>query len=81
MHNYNAEDLDVSFVLCAVCDKGMKGGQWFARIRQGDWMVALCCPLCTSTFEDDPQPYVRRIQSLEKMGSPDGPFRQEPPPA
>jgi hypothetical protein len=64
MSQFNASDMDVAFVQCAVCEKGITGGQWFARIRHGNWMVALCCPLCTETFERNPRPYIRRIETL-----------------
>ena len=67
MHQFDASDPDVSFVECAVCEKAITGGRWFARIKHGDWMVALCCPLCTETFERSPGGYVRRIETLDFM--------------
>jgi hypothetical protein len=47
MPNFDASNLDCEYVQCAVSEKGITGGKWFARIKQGEWMVALCCPLCT----------------------------------
>ena len=44
MNNYDANDLDCAYVQCAVCDKAITGGKWFARIKHGDWMIALCFP-------------------------------------
>jgi len=37
----------------AVCENAIFGRKWFARIRQEQRMVALCCPLCTETIECD----------------------------
>jgi len=55
----------VEYVQCAVCEKTLTGGKWFARINHGEWMVALCCALCTETFETNPHAYIRRIETLE----------------
>ena len=71
MSQFDASDLDVAFVQCAVCEKGITGGNWFARIRHGDRMVALCCPLCMETFEANPRPYIRRIETLALIRPPD----------
>lgn len=77
MSNYDASNMDVEYVQCAVCEKAIKGGNWFARIKHGDWMVALCCPLCTEAFEKNPNIYIRRIESLALMASGDSIFKQE----
>jgi hypothetical protein len=69
MKNFDASNPDCEYVQCAVCEKEMTGGRWFARIRNGDWIVALCCPLCTATFEGNPRPYVRRIETLQLLHS------------
>ena len=50
---------------CAVCGKNVQNGGGFARIRHGDRMVELCCPLCLDTFQKDPGPYVKRMQRVE----------------
>lgn len=65
--NFDASDMESPAVQCAVCEQLISGGKWFARIKSGDHMVALCCPLCTETFEKDPRSYVRRIETLEYM--------------
>lgn len=67
MTNYDASNLDCEYVQCAVCEKAIKGGNWFARIRHGHWMVALCCPLCADTFDKAPHSYIRRIETLAFM--------------
>ena len=67
MPQFDADNDDVEFVQCAVCEKAIAAGKWFARIRNGEWMVALCCPLCTAAFEDNPQPYMRRIETYAAM--------------
>jgi hypothetical protein len=64
MSPYDASNMDCEFVQCAVCEKTITGGKWFARIHHGEWMVALCCPLCTEVFEAKPQVYIRRIETL-----------------
>lgn len=73
MSQFNASDMDVAFVQCAVCEKGITGGNWFARIRHDAWIVALCCPLCTETFEANPRPYIRQIETLAGVRAPGGP--------
>ena len=77
--NFDASDPDCSYVQCAVCEKAITGGNWFARIKHDQWMVALCCPLCTETFEQNPTPYVARIETLEMMHSGHSIFKEDPP--
>jgi len=79
MPHFDASDLDCEYVQCAVCENVIKGGKWFARIKHGEWMVALCCPLCTETFEKSPHAYVRRIETLEFMRSHNGASQQDSP--
>ena len=62
MSQFDASDGDCESVQCAVCDQIIRGGNWFARIKHGERMVALCCPLCTEAFESKPHAYVRRIE-------------------
>lgn len=59
---FDASNPDVEFVQCAVCEKAITGGKWFSRIAAGDLMVALCCPLCTEVFDENPEPYMARIR-------------------
>jgi len=66
MNNFDASDMDVNYVQCAVCEKAITGGKWFARIKHGERLVALCCPLCTETFEYNPHAYIRRIETLDR---------------
>ncbi|MCL4788855.1 MAG: hypothetical protein KJ070_19020 [Verrucomicrobia bacterium] len=67
MPTFDASNADCEYVQCAVCEKTITGGKWFARIKHGEWMVALCCPLCTEAFEAKPRAYVRRIETLQFM--------------
>lgn len=67
MSQFDASNADCEYVQCAVCEKIIAGGKWFARIKHGEWMVALCCPLCTEAFESKPRAYVRRIETLQLM--------------
>lgn len=69
MNPFDASDLDTSVVKCAVCEKAILGGKWFARIKHANQMVALCCPLCTEVFERNPHPYIRRIETLNWCAS------------
>lgn len=69
MKQFDASDVDTAFVQCAVCEKAITGGKWYARIKHGEHMVALCCPLCTEVFESNPRAYVRRIETLEWCAS------------
>jgi hypothetical protein len=64
MNLYDASNPDASKVRCAVCDNEIRGGHWFARIRHEELVVALCCPLCTETFEGNPHAYTRRIKTI-----------------
>ena len=73
--NFDASNMEVEYVQCAVCEKAITGGKWFSRIKEGEWMVALCCPLCTKTFEANPRSYIRRVETLELLRSPQGPFQ------
>lgn len=65
MRQFHAEDPDTAYANCAVCENAIFGGRWFARIKHGDIMVALCCPLCEATFEANPNPYIRRIETYD----------------
>jgi hypothetical protein len=53
-------------------------------MKHGKWMVALCCPLCTETFEAHPGSYIRRIETLAILHGRDTIFKdgtpQLPPP-
>lgn len=64
MNKFDASDPNTGFVLCAVCEKAITGGHWTARIKREGHVVALCCPLCTETFEARPHVYLRRIEML-----------------
>lgn len=67
MSQFDASNIDCEYVQCAVCEKTIMGGKWFARIKHGEWIVALCCPLCTEAFESKPHAYVRRIETIQFM--------------
>ena len=72
--NFDATNMDAEFVQCVVCEKEITGGKWSARIKNGNRMVALCCPLCLETFEANPDIYVRRLETVELLQSTTGPF-------
>ena len=79
MNRFDASNMESEYVQCAVCEKAITGGKWFSRIRQGEWMVALCCPLCTEVFQKNPHAYIRRIQTLEMLHDPKGMFKDATP--
>ena len=66
--NFDASDELIGKVNCAVCEKSILGGRWFARIKAGEYMVALCCPLCEEVFIKKPAVYVRRIDTYRGGG-------------
>ena len=67
--NYDASNPDAELVQCAVCEKAISGGRWFSPIVRESFTVALCCPLCTETFQSNPHPYLRRIETLSLLHS------------
>ena len=75
MPNFDASDANCDYVQCVVCEKAITHGNWFARIAHGEHTVALCCPLCTETFERQPRAYIRRMETvaLMKRSQPDRP--------
>ena len=50
---------------CAVCGKNVQGGGGFARVNRNGHLIELCCPLCLETFENDPDPYLRRLERID----------------
>ena len=50
---------------CAVCGKNVQNGGGFARLKRGEIMLELCCPLCLETFQRDPVPYLKRLQRVD----------------
>lgn len=72
--NFDARNMDCESVQCAVCEKEIMGGRWAARIKHGEMMVALCCPLCLEAFEMNPGAYIGRLKTLNLLHSGDGPF-------
>lgn len=77
--NFDASNVETACVQCAVCEKTITGGKWYSRIKHSEWMVALCCPLCTEVFQKNPDAYLRRIQTLEMLHDPNGIFKDGTP--
>ena len=50
---------------CAVCGKNVQNGGGFARLKSGERMLELCCPLCLETFQKNPAPYLKRLQRVD----------------
>jgi hypothetical protein len=61
---------------CLVCGNGVEHGEGFARIKVGEHMITLCCPLCMEVYQKDPQRYLARllIRNLRPPGAVDGGF-------
>ena len=77
--NFDATNMDGESAQCVVCEKEITGEKWTARIKYGEWMVALCCPLCLETFEANPDTYIRRLETVELLHSRTGPFSDATP--
>jgi hypothetical protein len=56
---------------CLVCGKSVEGGGGFCRLKVGDSMIALCCPLCLETFQANPKSYAAKA-ALQQSGLLDG---------
>jgi hypothetical protein len=41
MPNFDAGNMEADFVQCAVCEKAITGGKWYARISSGEWVLTL----------------------------------------
>ena len=63
--NFDATNVDLETVQCVVCEKEITNGKWTARVKHGDRMVAVCCPLCLEAFETNPDLYARRLDLLK----------------
>ena len=50
---------------CVVCGKNVQNGGGFARLKRGERMLELCCPLCLETFQKDSQPYLKKLQRAD----------------
>jgi hypothetical protein len=48
-------------ITCVVCGKNVANGGGFARVRNGNSMLELCCPLCLETFQKNPEPHLKRL--------------------
>jgi hypothetical protein len=52
--------------LCIVCGKLVDKGGGLAHIKAGARVIALCCPLCSETFHNDPTKYLTIRRADEK---------------
>ena len=51
---------------CVVCGKNVAHDSGFARVKHGEVMVNLCCPLCLETFQADAKPFMARIEKIQR---------------
>ena len=63
MNPYDATSSDGSTVRCIVCDKPIRDGNWFARIRINGSRVLLCRPWCAERFAVAREGYAWKIGS------------------
>ena len=64
---------------CAVCGKSVAGGGGFRKIKVETQTIALCCPLCVKTFEQNPGDFLRRQTSQAESHALFDLLRQQPP--
>lgn len=64
---------------CAVCGKSVAGGAGYTRINFEKQMVALCCPLCLKTFQENPQRFVSHQQTRAEVHAIFDLLRPKPP--
>ncbi len=50
---------------CVVCGKNVENGGGFAKIKRGNMMLELCCPLCLETFQNGPEPFLKRAKRID----------------
>lgn len=43
-----------------VCGKKINPNKAYAKFRIDKEIIYLCCPLCQSTFENDPQKFINK---------------------
>lgn len=58
-----------SGLACAVGGKNDEGSGRFARVNRRGRMILLCCPICLETFEQNPNPYSRRLKKVDHIRS------------
>jgi hypothetical protein len=37
---------------CAICGKSTANGRGYMRLREGDRLVELCCPMCLKVYQE-----------------------------
>jgi YHS domain-containing protein len=62
-----ASQIDSSAERCVVCGKSVTGASGHVRLKYGETMVALCCPLCLQTFQKNPVDYLRRLKTRTEV--------------
>ncbi len=51
---------------CLVCSKRISPGEKIATIYQRHMEATFCCSLCLWTYENDPEPYLKRLELRRK---------------
>jgi YHS domain-containing protein len=63
----------------AVCGKSLAGSSAHTRLKYGERMVALCCPLCLETFQKSPEDWTRRGETRHEVRAIFDLLRPNPP--
>ncbi|MBN8708000.1 MAG: hypothetical protein BGO12_20540 [Verrucomicrobia bacterium 61-8] len=50
---------------CLVCGKSVQQGGGFCRLNVKGTMIALCCPLCMETFNQDKPRFEAKLSLLQ----------------
>ncbi len=64
-----ANQIDPVGESCLVCRKSLAGAIPQARLKYGERMVAVCCPLCLETFNQNPDDWTRRGATRREIGA------------
>jgi len=60
--NFDASSDNSVLLNCLVCERRIRDGNWFARLKLGDRRAAFCKPQCVETFLDHRERYAHRIE-------------------
>jgi hypothetical protein len=70
MKHFDASGNNGAPLNCIVCEREIRDGNWFARIKVGEHRVALCRPRCVEAFLDDPERCAWRFHTSPGASAP-----------
>ncbi len=74
-----ASQIDRGAESCAVCGKSLAGSSAHTRLKYGEGMVNLCCPLCLETFQKNPEDWTRHWETRREVRAIFDLLRPKPP--